>query len=249
MINYRLLALDLDGTLLNRRNKISAKNKKAIRQAQDAGVVVALTTGRGIQRVAHLLKKVDLEGPLVMANGADVRLNPNQLLSRHFIRKEDIHYLHDMAVRTGVKFWGYSMESFTKGTEWTAEMFEQHWLKFAMKDDDLEKISLLRQQCENLSHIEITSSARNNLEISLKGITKRYGVERVCERLGIAMEEVMSIGDNLNDYHLMESVGFGVAMGNGDEKLKKIADAVTDTNDKSGVAKAIQRYLLGESRQ
>ncbi|MDY0394024.1 Cof-type HAD-IIB family hydrolase [Virgibacillus halophilus] len=244
MNNYRLLALDLDGTVLNDDKQISRANKRAIKQAAEAGITVMFTTGRGMQRVAHLQAEAGLEGPMVLTNGAEVWQDKEVLLARNFIRQADIIFLHDAAQAAGARFWGYSVESFTKDSEWTAAMFYRSWLKFGIRHHDPKIIARIREQIGSLHHIEITSSAPTNLEISLRGITKRYGVEKICRRFGYEMKEVMAIGDNLNDFSLIQSAGAGIAMGNADVKLKEIADAVTDTNNKAGVAKAIDKYLL-----
>ncbi|WP_186673605.1 HAD hydrolase family protein [Sporosarcina sp. BP05] len=77
-------------------------------------------------------------------------------------------------------------------------------------------------------------------------MSKESGVRRVCEYLNIEMESVMAIGDNLNDFKLIQSAGLGIAMGNADDKLKQVADRVTALNEEDGVAKAIKRYLFEE---
>lgn len=245
MNHYRLLALDLDGTLLNDDKQISNKNKHAIKEAVAAGVTVIFTTGRGIQRVAHLREETGLDGPMVLTNGAEVWQDKDVLLSRHFIRQADIISLHEAAVDAGARYWGYSVDSFTKDVDWTAEeTYRKKWLKFGLRHNDPAIIRRIQARIACLKHIEITSSAPTNLEISLKGITKKYGVEKICSRFGYEMKEVMAIGDNLNDFSLIQAAGYGIAMGNADQRLKGIADAVTDTNNRDGVAKAVAAYLL-----
>src|SRR5690606_31251745 len=110
-------------------------------------------------------------------------------------------------------FWGYSVESLTGAKDWTEDMFERNWLKFGMNHKDEKVVQQLRYVLKSRSTIEITSSAPINIEISLQGISKETGVRDVCSILGISMDEVMAIGDNLNDQRLIQAAGLGVAMG------------------------------------
>ncbi|WP_069201790.1 Cof-type HAD-IIB family hydrolase [Bacillus niameyensis] len=245
MLNYKLLALDLDGTTLTDDKKITKKTREWIRNAINAGVTVIFSTGRGIQTSGDIWKDLALDAPMVLVNGAEIWKGPGQLWERHFISREDIRWLHEQATTAGAKFWGYSVESLTHSRDWTDEMFERDWLKFGMNHRDLSEISRVRELLKSRESIEITRSDPSNIEISLKGITKETGVRRVCQLLGITIDQVMAIGDNLNDLHLIRAAGLGVAMGNADEELKKIADVITETNEEDGVAKAIERYLLG----
>lgn len=245
MPNYKLLALDLDGTVLTDDKKITQETRKWIRKAVDEGVTVIFSTGRGIQTTEAIWDDLALDAPMVLVNGAEIWKGPGQLWERHFIKRDDIRWLHEQAMRAGAKFWGYSVESLTHKKDWTEEMFERDWLKFGMHHPDLEEIERLRELLKTRESIEITRSAPINIEISLKGISKETGVRRVCELLGITMDQVMAVGDNLNDQRLIRAAGLGVAMGNGDDELKQIADVVTETNEEDGVAKAIERYLLG----
>lgn len=241
---YQLLALDLDDTLLTKDKKISKENRKWINKAQEAGVTVMFATGRGMQRVEHLLEELGLSGPMVLVNGAEVWAEKGKLLERHYIKKGDIHKLHSLAKEVDAPFWGYSVESLTKSKDWTDEMLDHDWLKFGIRNNDLNVIRKLREEASKLLDIDITRSATVNMEVSLKGITKESGVRSICDHLHIKMEDVMAMGDNMNDSHLIKAAGLGVAMGNADPELKEVADVITDHHEKDGVAKAIQRFLF-----
>lgn len=247
MANYKLLALDLDGTLLTEEKKITETAKRYIHEAVEQGVTVIFSTGRGIQTTDHLWKEVGLESPMVLLNGAELWKGPGEVVERHVIPKEDIIRLHQLAVDHDAWFWGYSEEALTRKSEWTDEMFERDWMKFGIRHDDLEVIGPLREAVESWGNLEVTRSAAVNMEVSCKGISKLSGVRKVCDWLGIELSEVMAIGDNMNDAKLIRAAGLGVAMGNADEELKRIADENTDTNEQDGVAKAISEYLLGRT--
>ncbi|MEI3613480.1 Cof-type HAD-IIB family hydrolase [Pseudogracilibacillus sp. SO30301A] len=244
MPNYRLLALDLDGTVLNEKKQISKRNKDWILRTKKAGVIVMFTTGRGMHRVKYFLDELDLTGPVVLVNGAEIWRSNDQLLERHFISKEDIHRLHKIALAYQATFWGYSNDSFIKGEDWNETMFQQNWMKFGMKHTEVKTIDQIRRQLLGMEEIEVSSSGQLNLEISLKGITKEYGVKKICREFGIGFHEVMAIGDNMNDYRLLKNCGLGIATGNASPEIKAIADTITDTNERDGVAKAIENFLF-----
>lgn len=244
MSNYQLVVLDLDGTILTPEKEITNKTEYWIRKAVDAGVTVIFATGRGIQRTKELWDYLGLKGPMVLANGAEIWEEPGRILERHIIKKEYVQKLHQLAVNNDAQFWGYSIEEFIRQDNWKKEMLEYRWLKFGMRHKDLDIIRKLRQEVRNWGTLEVTRTAAINMEVTPKGITKAYGVQKVCELLGINMDDVMAIGDSLNDLYLIQSVGLGIAMGNADEILKQAADIVTGTNEQDGVAQAIKQYLF-----
>ena len=245
MNHIKLLALDLDGTVLNDEGKVPEQNREWIMKAVDAGVTVIFSTGRGRQTVAGILTELPLNGPMVLLNGAEVWQTRDELCERHYIHGDEIRRLHQIAVEGGAHFWGYNDESLINITGWTEEMFSLNWMKFGMRHQDPEAIAELRRLAAESDTIEISRSAAINMEVSAKGITKETGVRTLCQRLGLEMDQVMAVGDNMNDYQLIHAAGLGVAMGNADEALKAAADAVTDTNNECGVAKAIQRHIFG----
>jgi HAD superfamily hydrolase (TIGR01484 family) len=245
MLQIRLLALDLDGTLLTDDKKITENTKYWIQQAQEAGITVIFATGRGWQNAVMYWEELGLTGPMVLVNGADLRKSPDEPWIQHVISKEEIRRLHELAVHHDARFWGYSMESFTRDKEWTDEMLEREWLKFGIRHEDPETLQTMWNTVESWGTLEITQSTPVNMEISVKGVTKETGVRRVCQLLGIGMEEVAAAGDSMNDMYLLQAAGLGVAMGNADETVKSIADMTTDTNENEGVAKLIQWLLNG----
>lgn len=247
MVNYRLLALDLDGTTLNDDKKISETTRYWITRAVEAGVTVIFATGRGMQTAKHLWDELKLEAPMVLLNGAEIWKRPGRLWERSFISRKDIRKLYNLAVDYNAKFWGYSVESLTHQDNWTDDMFDRDWMKFGIRHDDLVTIEQLRDIVKSWGHLEVTRSAPVNMEVSCKGITKANGVRKVCCLLGIQMNQVMAIGDNHNDLHLIQNAGLGIAMGNADKTLLHAANKTTDTNNRDGVAKAIQQYLLNVS--
>jgi Cof subfamily protein (haloacid dehalogenase superfamily) len=128
--------------------------------------------------------------------------------------------------------------------EFPEDIASQEWLKFGydIPDDALREEVL--KQIAGISDFEISNSSLTNLEINALGINKAKGIMTVCERLGISMDEVIAMGDSLNDMAMIEAAGCGIAMGNAQEAVKEAADWVTDTNVNNGVAKAISHWVL-----
>lgn len=244
MVGYKVLALDLDETVLTRNKDISEANKKWITRATEAGVVVVLTTGRGLQRVEQIRKELDLESPMVLANGAEVWSKPGELMKRYYIRRKDIRMLHALAIESAGKLWGYNDIDHIKMEDWTDDTFETNFFKFGISHEDKQIVQHLRDKLKNYETLNLTWSSNHIVEISLAGVSKATGIQELCDYLGIEMADVMAIGDNRNDLELIQSAGLGIAMGNAEEELKRVADQITTTNDKDGVAYAIQNYLF-----
>lgn len=244
MAQYQLLALDLDETLLTRDKQITEENKYWVQQAVEAGVTVIFATGRGLERVEPLRKELNLETPMVLTNGAEIWRKPGDLIERYHLETATVRKLHSLASEAEAAFWGYNDEELVGHHRWTEEMFAHNWQKFGMRHQDLKIINELRKETETIPGVEVTRSASDNIEVSVEGISKKTGVKTVCEHLKLTSEDVMAIGDNLNDYQLIRYAGLGVAMGNADKQLKEVADQVTLTNEENGVAHAIEQYLL-----
>ena len=105
------------------------------------------------------------------------------------------------------------------------------------------------QELKQFDSLELVASLKYNIEINAAGVNKGKGLLELGEILGISREEIMAFGDGDNDIAMLREVGFGVAMQNADEEVKAVADYVTGSNDEDGVAKAIARFVLGETVQ
>ena len=105
------------------------------------------------------------------------------------------------------------------------------------------------QELKQFDSLELVGSLKYNIEINAAGVNKGKGLLELGEILGISREEIMAFGDGDNDIAMLREVGFGVAMENADEEVKAVADYVTGSNDEDGVAKAIARFVLGETVQ
>lgn len=244
MSKYKLIALDLDGSLLQDNLEISPVNRHWIKRAEAAGIVVSFATGRGRSSSEQFWDVVNPTAPMVVVNGAEVWRNHEELLSRHFLPPNSIPRLHHLALKHNTWYWAHAPGRLIRKEGWDTNYDPNgDWLKFGMASEERAIIDHLRELIESWDEFEVTSSSPTNLEISKKGVSKASGLAEVAEVLGIAPSEVVVMGDSLNDLEMIKWAGFGVAMGNAEASIKAVADHVTGTNEEDGVAQVIQLIL------
>jgi HAD superfamily hydrolase (TIGR01484 family) len=247
MGKYKLVALDMDGTVLNEDQVISDENRQAIQAAVKAGVAVMFATGRGIQSAQPFIEEMQLQAPIVTVNGGEVWQAPGVLLKRHLMEEKWIRHMHEMSIELDTWFWAYAIEGVYNRDNWPGEINGIDWLKFGFYSENEAKLAKIFQELDALGVFEITNSHPFNLEMNPLGISKASGMIDVCALLGIAMSEVIAMGDSLNDIAMIRAAGLGVAMGNAQDEVKKAADVITATNHENGVAQIIQKYILAQS--
>jgi HAD-superfamily hydrolase, subfamily IIB len=248
MGNYKLVALDMDGTLLNERSEISEENAEWIQRALDAGITVSFSTGRGFRGALPFAEQLKLETPMITANGSEIWQKPHVLHKRTLMSPVYVKQLHELALRhAGTWFWAYSTTGIYNLEKWidpSTTYEDHHWLKFGYyTEDDVVRNRILKEITE-WDALEITNSSTENLELNPKGITKASALRELCTMLGIEMSQVVAAGDSLNDIAAIREAGLGVAMGNAQQAVKDAADVVTLSNNENGVAEIIKQYVL-----
>jgi phosphoglycolate phosphatase (TIGR01487 family) len=240
---FKLIALDMDGTLLNNQQEISEENRAAIAKAQEQGVHVVLSTGRSLLTCREYAQSLQLSSYLITVNGSEIWDESGQLVERKLIDASHIEKMWNLTQDHKLNFWAVTTDKVWRD-EFPEDIASQEWMKFGydIPDDALREEVL--KQIAGISDFEISNSSLTNLEINALGINKAKGIMTVCDRLGISMDEVLAMGDSLNDMAMIEAAGCGIAMGNAQEAVKEAADWVTDTNVNSGVAKAISHWVL-----
>ena len=124
------------------------------------------------------------------------------------------------------------------------DLFTQEWIKFGFHIEEDEIRESVYKELVDKGLFEISNSSLKNIEVNALGINKAVGLQKVCDLLRISMDNVMAVGDSLNDIAMITEAGLGVAMGNAQETVKKAADDITGTNHVSGVAQAIHKWVL-----
>ncbi|MBM7691025.1 HAD superfamily hydrolase (TIGR01484 family) [Peribacillus deserti] len=239
----KLVALDMDGTLLNDKHEISDENVKAISEAQEKGVHVVLSTGRALASCKELSKSLNLSSYLVTVNGSEVYNEKGELIERNAIDTEHIQMMHELSKQHKARIWGVTTDKvWYEG--FPEDITAHEWLKFGFEIEDDESRNKVLDTLTKTNMFEISNSSPTNIEVNAIGINKARALRHVCERLGITVDEMMAVGDSLNDIAMITEAGMGVAMGNAQEKVKEAADWITGTNLEHGVAQAIRRWVL-----
>jgi len=246
MKRYRMIALDMDGTLLNENSEISQANLQAIHDSLEAGLIVCLSTGRGIVSASPYAEQIGEELPIVTANGSEVWVNRHHLHSRIEMDAALVMDLREWALEHDIWYWGTASDKVYNRDSWCDDPYAVSWLKFGFYTEDEELLALLRRKAEALDCFEITNSHPANLEFNPRGVNKASGLRQVCDLYGFTMSEVIAIGDSLNDMAMIRAAGLGVAMGNAQDVVKHHADLVTLSHTEDGVAHIIRKILLDE---
>lgn len=244
MSKYKMIALDLDGTLLKNSQEVSDTNRHWIKKAEEAGLIVSFATGRGRSSSEQFWDAVRPTSPMIMANGAEVWKNHQELLSRHFLPPGYVPKLQTLAAKYDAWYWAHASDDLLDKETWDqAYLVEREWLKFGMIHKDPTILGKLKGLVGSLGDLEVSSSAPNNIEINPRGISKASGLAEVALILGIQPSEVVVMGDSLNDMEMIKWAGFGVAMQNAEDAIKEAADHITGSNEEDGVARVIQLIL------
>lgn len=273
-MKYKLIAIDMDGTLLNSENQVSKRNREALYKAMEKGIYVVLTTGRILPSAFYYGKSMNLDNPIIACNGAIIsnggveniiyKNKMNLESSKEIVKLADkykIHYhfydkntFYTSEVSEGIEQYYPSFPDALREQGIEVEILENvletleeektNIYKFVFIEDDLDKLSKFRGEINNLDGIQVSSSWYNNLEIMNEGVSKGSSLEYLGNKLNIGKSQIMAIGDNENDISMLKIAGLAVAMENGDDAIKKYSHTVTHTNDEDGVAKAIEKYIL-----
>lgn len=244
MGKYKLLALDLDGTLLNDQSEVSETNALWIKHAMEAGVTVCLSTGRGFIGALPFADQLGLDSPMITVNGGEIWTKPHVLHRRILLEADKVMKLHALAEQYDIWFWAYTPEDIYNKDRWAGDTMARKWLKFGYYSKDTSILSTILKEIHTWDGLEITNSSPFNIEINPADVSKATALMELCRMRGFDMSEVVAVGDSLNDIAAIRAAGLGVAMGNAQAEVKEAANIVTGTNQENGVAQVIQNYVL-----
>ena len=258
----RLVASDLDGTLLRPDITISERTRTAIRRVRGAGVTFVAVTGRPPRSVRELSGHLGLDGIAICANGALVYdLDADVLLDQTLIAR-DITLRIVRGLRQaapGVIFAWEDADGFGKEPGWAGrpllstdqvevgdplQLLTAPVAKVLVRHPRMDFDELAaRARAVAGDEAVITWSTRELVEVSAAGVTKASALERVCDRLGIARGEVLAVGDNENDLPMLQWAGRSAAVANASENVLAAVDEITASNLDDGVALLLERLL------
>ena len=265
---YKLICTDIDGTLLNKDRELSKATIDEVKRISPIPLV--LISSRMPNGMRHLQKELGIENtPLIAYNGGLI-LDDDKTLHSTFIKnavlEELIHQCKNTAIHLSLfhqdewyvpsmDFWAKREENNTKVTPkvrnstevlniWKEEGKGAHKI---MCMGDEQEIDLLYKSLETLFSDEIMlyRSKETYIEISHKNISKKTAINVILKECypGLKLENVVAFGDNYNDIEMLKAVGLGVAVGNANYEVLKVAKVITDTNKEDGVAKAIKEFF------
>lgn len=268
---YKLLVIDIDGTLVNRYGNISAEDREALAKARDLGVPVSLSTGRVIKACLIILKQLSLDsyhiffdGALVSSpsQGKEVYAQPiSKVVVRQMVEFAQLHNI-DLELYSVTHYFAeretWSTEAHRQffGVQATIVDFTNLWegeriIKGGLVTTTPQEAAKARRFCRQFSDSLHFSWARTPaypgvdfINLLAPEVSKGKALETLASHLGVSLTEVVAVGDGTNDIPLLTSAGLAIAMGNAPDEVKAIADYITLDVDHSGLAAAINKLLL-----
>jgi Cof subfamily protein (haloacid dehalogenase superfamily) len=263
---YHLVAMDVDGTLLDANHRLSARNRETIRAIRRSGIPVVLATGKLWRSIDRLLEALDLDGPQVTCNGAALAdARSGRMLETWPMavaaREETLRALR--GVEAGVPIAWYTadtiyvdsdhpalkvMASYHEPEPVRVPDFATADLPAAMKllvPGRPDAIAALRAAVTPLlsADVQVTTTTPEFLEFLRPGVDKGSALCAVCAYWGVSLEAVVAFGDGENDIPLLGQAGLPVAVANGETALRARARVLAPANDADGVAVVLERLL------
>lgn len=274
MSKIKLVAMDLDNTLLDSDKQISEHTKQVLKEAIRQGVYIVPATGRIFKAIPEFLRNIDGVRYALCCNGATVYDQyEEKIIYTNHLSKEVTLTLFDMLKKYHCTYdiyqngQGYMERRFlehlsdynvtghllelVEATRLPVDDLREHIEenplgieKISVFFDDMEERSIAREELVKKNIASVSSALNNNIELNQFGCDKGDGLQHLAKHLGLSMDEVMACGDAGNDTMMIKAAGTGVVMENGRQELKEIADFITRTNDEDGVAYAIEKLVL-----
>lgn len=266
----KLVAIDMDGTLLNSKKELLEETKQYFKNFHNKNTetLLVLCTGRpesGIRPYLKDLGYLEENHYIISQNGANIyESQTGKRVMDAFVDSAAIQKWIELGKKHGISVMGAGVDYYYSFDEDPTE-----WMEFDVKlvsgklkriptkeslNTDFYKILLMGDE-EQLNEFEtyipeawrdefyVVRSQKYLVEVLTKGVNKAFGLEKLAKELNIQPSEIAAIGDAANDIEMLEYAGLAIAMGNGSEEVKAISDIVTDTNENNGVIKAINKLI------
>ena len=287
----KLVAIDLDGTMLNQYGIVTQKTKNSIKKAQENGIEIMIASGRPIDSVKTISKEIGSENYFISGNGSIIYdIKKDEIIYENVLKKQKALEIIKICEENSIFYNVYTeKEIIAKNLQYNVLYYHKENLTKSEEDkthvnivediyDYIEKTdskvlkvmicdkhqtifnAIIRKlkEVEDIEFLEVSHMSRKIIrqgteeipieyfytEISAKNVDKWTALEFLKEKLQISSEEIVAIGDNVNDKKMIEKSGYGIAMGQSAPQIKEIADYVTDSNVDDGVANALDKLLL-----
>ena len=291
---YKLIAIDLDGTMLNSYGEVTENTKRVLKQTKQKGAEVVITSGRSIDSIKYIASEIDSSKYMIAGNGAVVYdRSQNKILYEKYIPKNKALDIIQICEENSIFFNIYTEKlTISKSLNYNILFYNNenknvpedkktnikiidNIYKYVEENPDLQVLkitvcdeskiifdSIIRKlrEVKNVDVLDLQHMARKYIklgteekkveyyytEITSKDVDKWGAIEKLADRLQINKEEIMAIGDNMNDKRMVENAGLGVMMENCAPYMKEFADVIVKDNNNDGVAEAIEKYVLSE---
>ena len=273
-MKYKLLVLDVDGTLLNDEREISKRTLAALLKVQQMGVRIVLASGRptyGLMPLAKTLELGNYGGFVLSYNGCQIiKAQNGEILFERRINPEMLPYLEKKARKNGFAIFTYHDDTLitdSPDNEYIKNEALLNNLKIIREDEFSTAIDFAPCKCMLVSDkekaligleqhwekrlagtLDAFRSEPYFLEVVPCGVNKANTLGALLEHLGVTREEVIAVGDGVCDVTMLQWAGMGVAMGHSQDSVKVCADYVTASNEEDGVALAVEKLILAEVR-
>lgn len=288
---YKMIAVDLDGTMLNSYGEVTENTKRVVKQTIQKGTDVVIASGRSIDSIKAIADEIGSSKYMIAGNGAVIYdRKTNKILYEKYIPKSKAIDIIKTCEQNSIYYNVYTNKSIiadslrynvlyyykenlkkedSKKTRITLVDNVQKYIE-EMKDEKIMKIficdstksvfnSIVKKfsDMSELDVLDVSHMSRKIIkhgtvdipieyyytEISMKNVNKWYAIEFLIDKLGIPKEEVMTIGDNMNDKKMIQEAGLGISMKGSSPAVTEVADFITEDNNHEGVAKAIERFV------
>ena len=287
---YKLIAIDLDGTMLNSYGEVTENTKSTIKKVIEQGTDVIIASGRPIDSIKTIAKEIGSEKYFIAGNGALIYdIENDEIIYEKYMSKQKVLeiiriceensitynvYTDKTILSTALKYnvLYYHKENLKKEEnkktnisivkdmyEYVKNMKEDKFLKMTICDDNKTIFNSIIRKIKEIGEIEVLDVSHMSrkmikqgteevpieyyyTEVSLANVDKWDAIEYLIEKLNINREEVVAIGDNINDKKMIENAGLGIAMKGSTPVVIDVAKDVAETNNEDGVAKILQKY-------
>ena len=287
---YKLVAIDLDGTMLNSYGVVSEETKNTIKEVEKQGVEVIIASGRPIASIKEIAKEIESKNYFIAGNGAIIYdIKNDEIIYEKTLSKEKVLEIIKICEENSISYNVYT-EREILATSLKYNVLYYHKENLKKEESKKTKINLVKNMYEYIQNkedvkflkiticdeskavfnsiirkikeikdievLEISHMSRKTIkqgteefeisyyytEISAGDVDKWNAIEFLMEKLKMKREEIMTIGDNLNDRKMIENAGLGVAMGQSTPAILELADEVTSSNDEEGIPQILQKY-------
>lgn len=265
MENIKIICLDIDGTIRNSKGIIEEPTKIAIKKCRDLGIIIVLCTGRSYKYAKRVASEIENEDFIISSNGAEVvSIKDDYAIYENTIDRKSVEDLYEYCKKYQLNFLLNTIkedyqtieESYNRKTITNLDDIKDSINQivitsynkkamFNVANEFMKKTFNLNitSYSPNLTNPELPLTKDYYFDINNCNSSKANGIKILLEYLKLNFDSILAIGDGLNDLEMIKEAGVGVAMGNGEQKLKDNADIITDTNDDYGVVNILNKII------